>query len=81
MLTLTRTSSTTPCSSKTLLTLTLTLTLTLALTLALALAAVMSGAAVSWNTFFLKNLLPVTLGNIVGGAVFVASAFSYTYGA
>jgi formate/nitrite transporter FocA (FNT family) len=41
----------------------------------------MSGAAVSWNTFFLKNLLPVTLGNIVGGAVFVASAFSYTYGA
>ena len=42
---------------------------------------IMSGAAVSWNTFFLKNLLPVTLGNIVGGAVFVASAFSYTYGA
>jgi len=40
----------------------------------------MSGAAVSWNTFFLKNLIPVTLGNIVGGAVFVASAFSYTYG-
>lgn len=42
---------------------------------------IMSGAAVSWNTFFLKNLIPVTLGNIVGGAVFVASAFSYTYGA
>ena len=62
------------------LALALALALTLALTLALALAAVMSGAAVSWNTFFLKNLLPVTLGNIVGGAVFVASAFSYTYG-
>jgi formate/nitrite transporter len=42
---------------------------------------IMSGAAVSWKTFFLKNLLPVTLGNIIGGAFFVAAAFSFTYGA
>jgi len=42
---------------------------------------IMCGAPVSWNTFFLKNLLPVTLGNIIGGAFFVAAAFSYTYGA
>ena len=41
----------------------------------------MTGAWVTWKAFFLKNLLPVTLGNIVGGAVFVAAAFSYTYGA
>lgn len=42
---------------------------------------IMCGAPVSWKTFFLKNLLPVTLGNIIGGAFFVAAAFSYTYGA
>ena len=30
---------------------------------------IFSGAAVSWKTFFMANLLPVTLGNIVGGAV------------
>ena len=54
--------------------------LTLTPTLTLTLTAVMCGAPVSWNTFFLKNLLPVTLGNIIGGAFFVAAAFSYTYG-
>ena len=47
----------------------------------MALTAVMCGAPVSWNAFFLKNLLPVTLGNIIGGAFFVAAAFSYTFGA
>ena len=39
-----------------------------------------SGAAVSWKTFFMANLLPVTLGNIVGGAVAVAAVFSFMYG-
>ena len=47
----------------------------------MTLTAVMCGAPVSWNAFFLKNLLPVTLGNIIGGAFFVAAAFSYTFGA
>jgi formate/nitrite transporter len=42
---------------------------------------IMSGAAVSWKDFLLKNLLPVTLGNIIGGAVMVAAVFSYAYGA
>jgi len=42
---------------------------------------IMSGAAVTWKDFLLKNLLPVTLGNIIGGAVLVAAAFSYAYGA
>jgi len=42
---------------------------------------IFNGAAVSWSDFLLKNLLPVTLGNIVGGAGCVAAAFSYAYGA
>ena len=41
---------------------------------------IFSGAAVSWKAFFLNNLLPVTLGNIVGGAVAVAAVFSWAYG-
>merc|ERR1712146_769885 len=41
---------------------------------------ILNGAAVSWKAFLLNNLLPVTLGNIVGGAVCVATAFSYAYG-
>lgn len=41
---------------------------------------IFSGAAVSWKTFFMANLLPVTLGNIVGGAVAVAAVFSFMYG-
>ena len=40
----------------------------------------MSGASVSWKAFLLKNLLPVTLGNIVGGAVCVGAAFCAMYG-
>jgi formate/nitrite transporter FocA (FNT family) len=33
----------------------------------------------SWTTFFLDNLLPVTLGNIVGGVLFVAFAYWYIH--
>merc|ERR1712070_240586 len=40
----------------------------------------MNGAAVTWKAFLMKNLLPVTLGNIIGGAVCVAAFFSYAYG-
>lgn len=29
----------------------------------------------SWSSFFIDNLLPVTLGNIVGGALFVAGSY------
>jgi len=42
--------------------------------------AIFSGAAISWKAFLLNNLLPVTLGNIVGGAVCVAMAFSMAFG-
>jgi len=41
---------------------------------------ILSGANVSWKAFLFKNLIPVTLGNIVGGAVCVATAFSMAYG-
>ena len=33
----------------------------------------------SWSNFFLKNLLPVTLGNILGGVVFVALAYWFVH--
>ena len=38
-------------------------------------------AALGWDTFVINNLVPVTLGNIVGGSVFVGLAYwlSYSY--
>lgn len=36
-------------------------------------------SALNWKTLFTENLLPVTLGNIVGGAVFVAAIYWYIY--
>ena len=41
--------------------------------------AIFQGAAVTWKSFLLSNLLPVTLGNIVGGALCVAGAFTYAF--
>ena len=35
----------------------------------------------SWTAFLCKNLLPVTLGNIVGGALLVAAGYHYAYSA
>ena len=32
-------------------------------------------ANLDWGSFFLGNLLPVTLGNIIGGTIFVATAY------
>ncbi len=37
--------------------------------------------ALTWNAFLIDNLLPVTLGNIVGGVVFVACAYWYVHSA
>ena len=34
-------------------------------------------SALSWENFFVANLLPVTLGNIVGGGIFVALAYGF----
>lgn len=36
-------------------------------------------AALSWNSFLIHNLIPVTLGNIVGGSVFVGIAYWLSY--
>ena len=32
---------------------------------------ILQGASVSWGSFVIDNLLPGTIGNIVGGALFV----------
>lgn len=38
------------------------------------------GAAVTWGQFLVTNLIPVTLGNIIGGSVFVGVIYWYIYG-
>merc|ERR1719502_658170 len=39
-----------------------------------------AGADVSWTTAFLKNFLPVTLGNAIAGAVVLSASNSYIHG-
>lgn len=41
--------------------------------------AIFHGADISWFDFIVKNLIPATLGNIVGGALFVGTAYWYVY--
>eukprot|EP00210_Caulerpa_lentillifera_P003822 g3650.t1 len=41
---------------------------------------IFSGASVSFHEFLLRNLVPVTLGNILGGAVLVATFGSIMFG-
>lgn len=36
-------------------------------------------ASVNWGTLFTKNLIPVTLGNIIGGAFFVGFIYWFVY--
>lgn len=38
------------------------------------------GAKISVSTFIVKNLIPTTLGNLIGGAIFVAMAMALGYG-
>ena len=35
--------------------------------------------ALTWGAFFVKNLIPVTLGNIVGGAIMVGMVYWFSY--
>ena len=42
-------------------------------------AAIFATGAVSWGAFLINNLLPVTLGNIVGGGLFVAGIYWWVY--
>ncbi|MDM8158602.1 formate/nitrite transporter family protein [Labilibaculum sp. K2S] len=41
--------------------------------------AIFHGAAITWMDFIVKNLIPATLGNIVGGGLFVGTAYWYAY--
>eukprot|EP00525_Craspedostauros_australis_P003995 CAMPEP_0198125214 /NCGR_PEP_ID=MMETSP1442-20131203/42053_1 /TAXON_ID= /ORGANISM="Craspedostauros australis, Strain CCMP3328" /LENGTH=185 /DNA_ID=CAMNT_0043784781 /DNA_START=16 /DNA_END=573 /DNA_ORIENTATION=+ len=41
---------------------------------------IMRGAKITMSQFLLKNLIPVTLGNIVGGAICVMAPFGMTFG-
>ena len=36
-------------------------------------------SALTWNGFLIDNLLPVTIGNIVGGALSVAAVYWFVY--
>lgn len=42
-------------------------------------ASIFTTNAVSWGAFLINNLLPVTLGNIVGGGLFVATIYWWVY--
>ena len=41
---------------------------------------ILRGAEITVGQFFMNNLIPVTLGNIVGGALCVMAPFGYTLG-
>lgn len=42
--------------------------------------AIFEGADITWSTFIVKNLIPATLGNIVGGVLFVGLPYGYLFG-
>uniref|UniRef100_UPI004048825E formate/nitrite transporter family protein n=1 Tax=Mariniflexile sp. TaxID=1979402 RepID=UPI004048825E len=42
--------------------------------------AIFEGVDITWTTFIVKNLIPATLGNIVGGGVFVGMFYGYLFG-
>jgi formate transporter len=42
-------------------------------------AAMYTGTAITWGDFILKNLIPATLGNIIGGALLVGGIYWYVY--
>lgn len=42
--------------------------------------AMFEGADITWSVFIIKNLIPATIGNIIGGAFFVGTLYWYTYG-
>jgi len=42
-------------------------------------AGIFCGAKVTWGQFFVWNLIPVTLGNIVGGFVFIGLVYYFAF--
>ncbi|WP_027389101.1 formate/nitrite transporter family protein [Chrysiogenes arsenatis] len=43
-------------------------------------AGIFAGAPLEWSGFWITNLVPVTLGNLVGGALFVGGLYGWLYG-
>ncbi|TLX77493.1 formate/nitrite transporter family protein [Labilibacter sediminis] len=41
--------------------------------------AIFEGADISWTSFIINNLIPATIGNIIGGAFFVGTIYWYAY--
>ncbi|MEP7113698.1 MAG: formate/nitrite transporter family protein, partial [Ilumatobacteraceae bacterium] len=37
-------------------------------------------ATITWSRFVVRNLIPVTFGNVVGGAVLVGLTYWFVYG-
>lgn len=42
-------------------------------------AAIYSGSDILWSNFILQNLIPATIGNFIGGSVFVGCIYWYIY--
>jgi len=42
-------------------------------------AAIYSGADILWSSFVIQNLIPATLGNLIGGAVLVGCVYWFLY--
>ena len=42
-------------------------------------AAIYSGADITWGNFLIQNLIPSTLGNLIGGAGLVGCIYGYLY--
>ena len=42
-------------------------------------AGIMLGANVTWGQFIQWNLIPVTIGNIVGGLIFIGAVYYYSF--
>lgn len=43
-------------------------------------AAIYAGADITWSQFITTNLIPATIGNFIGGALFVGGAYWFVYG-
>ncbi len=41
--------------------------------------AIFEGADITWKMFIVNNLIPATIGNIIGGAFFVGTLYWYAY--
>lgn len=42
-------------------------------------SAIYTGVDICWSQFIVDNLIPATIGNIIGGAVFVGMAYGYIF--